>query len=250
MAPGFKANLTYYWIDYNNRIANPNLSVPLLNTFVDESVLGSQIVIRNPSTSQVQQLINSAGGNYSNPFNLSTIGAIADERLANLSSQRTNGLDFGASYITVFGPVGNVEFGLDGTKILKYSNRVSAGSPAISILNTTSNPVDLRLRGRGIVTHDNWTYALFVNYVDSYINNAAVTPVAISSWTTFDFNASYRFGAGSGLMRNLLLTFGVNNILNRAPPYANVDPFNAIYYDGANANPLGRFVYVQLSKHF
>src|SRR5258708_9036436 len=157
MAPGFKANLTYYWIDYNNRIANPNLSVPLLNTFVDESVLGSQIVIRNPSTSQVQQLINSAGGNYSNPFNLSTIGAIADERLANLSSQRTNGLDFAASYITVFAPVGNVEFGFDGTKILKYSNRVTAGSPAISILNVPSNPVDLRLRGRGIVTHDNCT---------------------------------------------------------------------------------------------
>jgi iron complex outermembrane receptor protein len=74
--------------------------------------------------------------------------------------------------------------------------------------------------------------------------------VPVSSWTTIDLTASYACTMCSGLLKDFAVAAGVINLANRAPPFAaNANGFD-INYDGANANPLGRYLFVQLSKHW
>jgi outer membrane receptor protein involved in Fe transport len=176
---------------------------------------------------------------------------IADFRAHNLSSQVTNGLDFGASYQGKIGTI-STETGLDGTRIFQFKNRFTPAAQYVDILNTPYNPIDLRVRAREIVKEGAFTAAFFVNYIVSYSNNTIVGPPAhVSSWTTVDATVSYRLGKNSGLLSDLALTFGVLNLANRAPPYvANEGGYASINYDGANANALGRFVFLQLAKRY
>jgi iron complex outermembrane receptor protein len=105
----------------------------------------------------------------------------------------------------------------------------------------------------------------------------------VGDWTTFDWQISYRFGApaeivpetpkpgydkegkriiGEGAialrpegsnrgwrwwLANTTFTFGINNVFNTRPPLS-VDDFPG--YDPGNANPYGRFYYMQLEKKF
>jgi iron complex outermembrane receptor protein len=191
-----------------------------------------------------------AGATFDNFLNvdLNTIAAIADGRLQNLSLVTTSGVDFEISYKTRVQSI-SFETGIDGTKILRFSNKFSSVAPELDSLNTTNNPVDLRLRAREIVGYGDLSLALFVNYTDSYSNNQVVPAVPVSSWITEDINASYRFGRGMGALGNLSATVGVTNVANRSPPFVQNLQY-PIYFDGANANPLGRFVYAQLVKRF
>jgi iron complex outermembrane receptor protein len=105
----------------------------------------------------------------------------------------------------------------------------------------------------------------------------------IGDWTTFDWQISYKFGAPAEIVpetpkpgydkegkrvvgekaivpkpegskwgwRNLLadttFTFGINNVFNTRPPLS-ADWFQG--YDTSDANPYGRFYYMQFEKKF
>jgi iron complex outermembrane receptor protein len=243
-AAGFKADLTYYLVRYDERITVPNGIGGVLNVLAleDESILGPAIVTRNPSSSLIQQYVSNPA--YVNPFgvNSTTITALADYRTRNLSSQRTNGIDFELSYNAKSAFV-DAETGLDGTKIFELKNQFSSSTPYISLLNTTFNPVDLRLRAREVLTRGPTTLAVFMNYTNSYTNNI-VPPAHVSSWTTIDVTATYR------VLRDLSVSVGALNIANRNPPFVLSDSGAGLDYDGANANPLGRFLYAQLQMYF
>jgi outer membrane receptor protein involved in Fe transport len=68
-----------------------------------------------------------------------------------------------------------------------------------------------------------------------------VPQVPITSWTTVDLSASYRFNTLNGTSILLAAT----NVMNKAPPYVD-DPITALHYDGANANALGRVISLQV----
>jgi iron complex outermembrane receptor protein len=246
--PGLKANLTYYSIHYDERIVSPNGTGGVSNTsaLLDASILGPSIIIRNPPSSLIENYV--ANPAYVNYFNIapSTITALADFRTRNLSTLYTNGIDFGLSYRAKI-LLGEAETGLDGTKIFQFTDRFSPTAPTLSILNTTFNPIDLRLRAREVIKRGNFTVAIFANYTDSYTNNV-VPPAHVSSWTTIDTSVTYQTAKGRGLLDDLAVTLGVTNLLDRNPPYVVSYEAVGLNYDGANANPLGRFVFLQLSK--
>jgi outer membrane receptor protein involved in Fe transport len=116
--------------------------------------------------------------------------------------------------------------------------------------------------------------------------NATVQPNGfvhrIGSWTTWDWQISYKFGApkevtaqtpapgyskdgkkivgekaispkregASGGVRywlaNTTLTFGINNIFDTNPPFTD----NGYGFDPATANAFGRYYYVEVEKKF
>jgi iron complex outermembrane receptor protein len=105
----------------------------------------------------------------------------------------------------------------------------------------------------------------------------------IGDWTTFDWQISYKFGAPAEVVPetpkpgydkegekiageraiapkpegsnwgwrwwlvNTTFTFGINNVFNTRPPLA-ADYYQG--YDTSNANPFGRFYYMQFEKKF
>jgi outer membrane receptor protein involved in Fe transport len=246
---GFSAKLTYYDIVFKDEILSFASSISVLDAFVDEALLGPHIVQRNPSASLVQQLISYPS--YVNPFNVdpTTIGALLDERSLNLSTVKTRGLDFGTGYKTsVLGST--LDAGIDGTYIFAFDNQFSSTAPVASFLNTPYNPIDVRLRGRAIVTQGPWSTGLYMNFTNAYQDTNVVPKGHVSSWTTVDAVAGYQFGSAAPASRGLSVALSVTNLTNRAPPYVSSPSAYPITFDGVNANPLGRFFSLRLQKRW
>jgi len=247
---GLTAKLTYYDIVFTNEIITADDSFPVQDAFVDESILGPNIVQRNPPSSLVQQLISEP--TYQNFFNVNpaTIGAIYDTESTNLSSVKTRGLDFGLGYKrTILGT--GIDTGIDGGYIFAFDNQFSGTAPVVSILNTSYNPINLRLRARALATRGPVSGGVYINFTNDYSNNDVIPYAHVSSWTTADAVASYAFGSSGGPFNGVTIALSVINLTNRAPPYlSNPSTEYPITYDGVNANALGRFISLRLQKHW
>jgi iron complex outermembrane receptor protein len=246
---GLTAKLTYYDIVFTNEIVNAQASENELDAFVDEAILGPNIVQRNPPSSLVQQLISEP--TYTNPLNVNpaTIGAIYDSEDMNLSSAKTRGLDFGLGYKrTILGT--GIDTGIDGGYIFKFDNQFSSGAPVVSILNTSYNPINLRLRARALATRGPLSGGVYINFTNDYSDNNVIPYGHVSSWTTADAVASYEFGSSGGPFNGATVALSMINLANRAPPYVSNPSGYPITYDGANANALGRFISLRLQKRW
>jgi iron complex outermembrane receptor protein len=245
---GLTAKLTYYDIVFTNEIATAQQSVMLNDFFVEEAILGPHVVQRNPPSSLVQQLISEP--TYSNPFNVNpaTISAIVDSESLNLSSVKTKGLDFGLGYKrTILGT--GIDTGIDGSYIVAFDNQISSDAPVASILNTSYNPINLRLRARVLAARGPLSGGVYINFTNDYSNNNVIPYGHVSSWTTADAVASYAFGSSGGPFNGVTIALSVINLTNRAPPFVS-NPSYPITYDGANANALGRYISLRLQKHW
>jgi iron complex outermembrane recepter protein len=247
---GLTAKLTYYDIVFTNEIVAANTSENELDAFADAAILGPNIVQRNPPSSLVQQLI--AEPTYENFFNVNpaTIGAIYDSEEMNLSSVKTRGLDFGLEYKRMILGTG-IDTGIDGGYIFKFDNQFSSGAPVASILNTSYNPINLRLRVRALATRGPLSGGVYINFTNDYSDNNVIPYGHVSSWTTADAVASYAFGSSGGPFSGVTIALSVINLTNREPPYVlNPSPGYAINYDGVNANALGRYISLRLQKRW
>ncbi|MFT3792973.1 MAG: TonB-dependent receptor [Rudaea sp.] len=242
---GFRAGGTYYNITFRDRIANPSGLITYLYALENETILGPKIVQRNPAIGIIQQISQTPG--FINPFgiNLATIDALVDYRENNLSVVKTSGIDLDLSWrFSTFG--GDVEAGGTTTKIIKFENRFSSLTPLTSLLNTPFNPIDLKIRSRLIYSRGQISIGLYGNYVDSYSDNRSGLNIPVASWATFDANARYKWEGVFGGQGSATLMAGINNFTNRNPPFLYNPIFN-VNFDGANANALGRMIYMQCS---
>jgi outer membrane receptor protein involved in Fe transport len=249
---GLKASATYYRIRYNNRISSAAAAgYDSSDGLSMADVLGPNIVQRNPSLAAVEAI--AALPNFENltgipgPLDLSSVAAILYFNSQNLSEVNTSGIDFSISYTTNL-HLFNLETGVTGTYILKFDNQFESTTPVSSILNTPYDPIDLHLRGKWIMSRGNVRLGLFLNYVNSYMDNRGVVTVPLASWTTFDMSLNYKLPWASGLLTGTNLSLNIKNITNVNPPYVPADSIYPINYDGTNANPLGRFVSLQIDK--
>jgi len=250
-ASGLRGHLNYYAIEFRERITNlQQAGYNLFYALPMAAILGPQVVRLNPSPALVQQLVSSPGFQNFGATNLTDFAAIIDSRELNLSGVDTRGLDLSLSDRAQLGSLG-VEPGVDATYILKLTNQFTATTPTVSTVNTLYNPTRLKSRGHLLLTEGPFSLATFINYVSSYKNNVTAGPVVpVASWTTVDMTASYACAGCEGILRGLDLSAGVINLANLAPPFAaNANGF-AVNYDGANASPLGRFVFLQLAKRW
>jgi iron complex outermembrane recepter protein len=246
---GLTAKLTYYDIVFTNEIVTAQTSENELNAFVDEGFLGPNVVQRNPPSSLVQQLISEPTYENFENINPATIGAIYDSEEMNLSSVKTRGLDFGLGYKRTMLGTG-IDTGIDGGYIFKFDNQFSSTAPVVSILNTSYNPINLRLRARALATRGPLSGGVYINFTNDYSDNNVIPYGHVSSWTTADAVASYAFGSSDGPFNGTTVALSVINLTNRAPPYVYNTSGYPITYDGSNANALGRYISLRLQKHW
>jgi outer membrane receptor protein involved in Fe transport len=83
-----------------------------------------------------------------------------------------------------------------------------------------------------------------LNYVDDYKTTLGAS---VDSWTTIDAQVAWR-AQGAGWSKGLAAAFSVQNLFAADPPFYD-DP-QGVGYDTANADPLGRFVSLQLTKRW
>jgi len=246
--PDFRASATYYNIRFTNVITDPEFSVDLANVLGQEAILGPSIIQRSPSPERLAQL--AAAPTYANFFgiDLETVSAIFDSRVHNLSIERTQGLDLDGSWATQT-DLAHIELGFNGTYIFRFDTQFTPNAATVSILNTEYDPVDLRVRGRLILRRGGLTLGSFLNFTDSYHEDIASPSQRVASWVTVDATAKYLFDNERGPLADASVLLSVTNLLNKAPPWV-PNPAFGINFDGANANALGRFISLQLTKRW
>ncbi|NYT41047.1 TonB-dependent receptor [Sphingomonas sp. R-74633] len=244
--PGLRLGVTWFDVNYRDRIASVASSV---TTYLINRDIYAPILTFNPSAARIAEL-------FASPYYLDLAGipssapivAIADARTRNLSIVKQSGLDLDMQYDFGLGG-GNATIGATGTYIFGIKQQLTATSAPVDVVDSVGNPIDLRLRGRASWNKGGFGVALFATYADGYQNRTVTPAQRVSSWTTIDLNLSYSFQQTSGPFKGLRVALNASNLFDSDPPYVSyVVGTLAVGFDGENANPMGRFVALQVSK--
>ena len=271
---GLKIGLTYYNVNYKDRIENlPNATLLLSNPtayaqykefFIPAPqpagcVNGAQPGV--PGTPQYSTynplylpFLSDPNAVYSPSTNndCQLVGIITGG-VRNLGRVEQSGIDLTASYARDT-PIGRAAFNGSFSKILNLKRGLLPGSTPVDALDTFGNQVSARARATASLTRNGITGSVTGNLVGSYINNATITvggvkypDTRIPIWTTYDFGLSYRPTVEGGLLSDVRLSLNVQNFTDKDPPIVLVGN-NAV--DLANANVFGRIWSFEISKKF
>ncbi len=263
--PELSFSSTYFDIDYDDRI-----SAPLPSGYDSSGVLldptYAQLVTRNADPARVTSLIDGARHQLCYDYVLdgwcdiaqyaNQVRAIVDQRPRNLAGVAMSGVDFSLSY-RLASAIGDWGLNFRGTQLFKHRQQLIPGGPQTSEMNDVWRPVDLRLRNTVSFSRDGLSVVAAVSYTDDYRDRrpeldtgGSVQRSTVASWTTVDLNVQYEIDRPRSLdwVDKVSLQFNVLNLLDRNPPYvaSNV----GLYYDGVNANPLGRFISAQFTAQW
>jgi iron complex outermembrane recepter protein len=242
--PGASLSLTYFDINFRNRIDTPAFNANILN---DPSL--AEFVTRNPSASLIAAACSS--GTYTSGTFASCLqsapGAIIDLREQNLQSVRTRGIDFSAAYERL-GNYGTLKLGVEGTYLLEFTEQDGPGSPAAALLDTENNPINLRLRGTISWQRNRFGATTGINFQNHYMDTASEPTRTVASFTTVDAQLRYEISPyDGGWLANTRLELNATNLFNVSPPFLN-NQLAGIGYDQENADPLGRQLSFQIRK--
>jgi iron complex outermembrane receptor protein len=184
-------------------------------------------------------------------------GQIIQVDQSNLNIGRINvtGIDFDAKWRVAAGDIGRFTIAYNGTYFITYDGQNPDGSytGAISQVNGLTGGVIPRLKTYLSVNlaRGPWNGTLAYNWQSSYydLGNAPFFDLPtrrVGVYETFDAQVQY-----TGF-RNLALTAGVRNLLNRPPPYTNAGGQTSFQagYDPQYADPRGRFLYLGATYAF
>ncbi len=261
--PSLKLGLTYYSIDYSNRIA----AAPTggLSPFATPALL-PDLIYRPPSPEFIEEALrstrlvaNASGVNLSDPVAAAaTLFArndvwMLDVRFKNLALSQQEGIDFSIDK-DLATPWGDLQLGLNLTHILNYEQRGSATSAVLQAVDVPGQPADWRGRAFAALTSGPLNASVSINYTDGYANRLAPPgQQAVSAWTTVDMNVGYDL-SGSPSNDGTRLSLAVQNLLDEDPPFLSDASGSGIVYpigfDPANANPLGRLITLSITQRW
>lgn len=269
--PGFTTSLTYYNVNYSNRISAPAgggffaatglLSTPqnatLYSPFIYATPAPAGCVNGNASTynATLQEFLAIPVSAFVPPVSDGCdVRAVLDTRLQNIAATLQDGIDGTANYRWSDG-AGDWGIGGSMTYILHSKNKAFAGAPAQDQVNQINNPVRVRARANASWTDQEFGANLFVNYVGSYLNNATITingvkqpETKIPAWVTFDLGLNYTVKDEGGILGGLRASLNFQNLFDKEPPIVISTSNSSV--DFQNANAFGRMITFQIAKVF
>jgi iron complex outermembrane recepter protein len=246
--PGLRLSTTWFDTRFTNRIEQPVIAN--LGSVLTDPAFSAYVTHVDPTNAadlaRVEALISDP--RYIDPgaFPAGSFGAIVDAGFVNASSLEVSGEDITAHYGFTAG-LDQYALDISASHLDQYIQQVTAQAAPASFLDLPGNPTNLR--GRGSLS---WTRGAFsavgtFNYVGSY---HAFTGARIDSWKTFDLALTWRSPASEGPFKGLTALASARNLFNQSPPFYNGPLPLGIGYDPANADPVGRFVSLQLTKRW
>lgn len=254
---GIELAATYFDIEYEDRVRDPFATGDDVYGVLNDPVYAA-LVTRNASLDQIEALLRHPRTYCYTPASTpcpempsaSEITAIVDARSRNVAVERVSGIDLSLSY-GLPTSIGDWRAHLSGMHLFKKRERLVPNAPQTNQLNDVWRPVDLRLRGGLGFARGPLNVTASVNYVDGYRDNRVPAwegyypnqRSTVGSWTTMDLTVQYDLGKLMQGIGQTTLTLAAMNVFDRDPPFI-ASPFG-LNFDGANANPLGRFVSAQ-----
>lgn len=242
--PGLEAELTWFDIDYVQRVLKP------ITTY---DVLGNQIYtdfVDYEPTDAAQATALASISNFYNyvgaPYDSSKVVAIIDGRYVNASRQQIKGVDLAGSYLTDLA-VGQLTF-RGSVSWLDSTQSLTAAQNPYDLSGTLFHPARINSRIGAVWQQGGFIASLFGNYKSGVTDSADGTKGA--SFTTFDVTLRYDTGAREDARSDLALELSAKNLLDRAPPLFAVNSLTYAPYDSTNYSAVGRFLSLAVSKHW
>ncbi|MBB5685934.1 TonB-dependent receptor domain-containing protein [Sphingobium boeckii] len=250
--PGLSASLTYYNIDFKDRISFPSFFNPSFYSLYPDSYILNTAA--NPLTAaQIQDYVSSVSPTLLAAANLDTyladpskVYALENGLSQNLARAKTSGLDFSVDYQrpTAFG---SVFAGVAGTYILTYK---SQSTPTSTFQGLDANQV---IRWRTSATLGGTAGDFLGKVTWNRTGGFEVPPRAanlnqssIGDFNIFNLAFQYTPKVG-GLLEDLSFTLNVDNVFDQDPPQFNGSNGSGAGYFGFT---LGRYVQLGISKKF
>jgi outer membrane receptor protein involved in Fe transport len=249
--PNFSLALTYFDIDYEGKIGQPQ---PDPTLFLTQETAVASLILRDPTPAQIAAACTKPphnGGSCNQP-----VTVIIDGRYRNLASIKTRGVDVALDY-SLNTARGKLSSSLNGTYTIDQRQQVTPTAPVTDLVDTVGNPTSLRLVGMLSWSLRGWMVQGTVNYTGAYRDVTYAPARRVDSWTTLDLNIGYRVDRATGWLANTQVNLGINNALDERPPFVNQFQMptgtvgsGALGYDPANASILGRQLSLQAVKRW
>ena len=257
---GFNFSLTYFDIDYEDRIAAPDfdpfffnpiddpLVAPFISLTIDQALIDQRLALAEVTPGALFDATAGAVG-------IAGAQGFADVRLQNLARTGVNGLDFSAAYTTEAGS-GELSVTLAGTYLFAFDNQALSTTPVEDVLGRVFNPPELRFRASASWSNDVFGVNIFVNYVDDLVDIRTDPATSVNSWTTVDLQVNLNLGEvfESDLFNHSRIDVSVQNLFDDQPPLvedaAPVGIETNFNFDPENHDILGRFISIGVTKSF
>lgn len=243
--PGLTLAATGFDIRFHDRIDQPvvqnltgALTDPNLSAFV------TRLSPTNPADlARITALLSSpALSTLNGVFRPEDFGAIVDNRYVNTTTLHVRGLDVSGAYRFDLGD-DQIALGANATYTFDFDQQITPTSPVIDRAGVANFPVKLRGRATADWTRGRLTAGGAVNFVDAYHDALGAR---IDSLATVDLQLRLA-PAETGIWRGVAVILNVRNAFDRDPPFYN-NVAAGIGFDAANADPIGRYVSLQLTR--
>jgi len=252
--PGFSLSMTFFYINFTDKISTPptssggiySLNDPLLLPYLGKGPL-------TPGTAQAYFDSPAFSGDFAR-LGPSAVQAIFDDQLTNLGTTVESGVDLTTQYALSLDP-GRLNLSLNVERLFENKSRTVIFGPVASLLNAFAEPPKWKGRAGAIWTQGPLTASASINYVNSYQNSLFTPSEPIGSWTTGDLNLGYKTGeAMPWPLRQLAVALSIVNLTDAHPPRvripASLTGESAIPFDPANASPVGRMISLSVAKRW
>lgn len=248
--PNLKISLTYFNINYKDRIKDPSFSLPTMLTDPD---LSQFVTLGNPDADTLALIANYTQLNFSfPPIAFADADAVFDGRRTNLARNKTTGLDFSASYTMETEEIGTFNFYVNGTYLFDYLIQADETSDFVEKVSTITNPVDLRLNGGLTWSYEGFTTNFTILHIGDYTNDGLVPEEKVDSWTTTNVSVNYNVGDRfGGWLDDTTFTISAQNLFDQSPPFVrSFRTGTGVNYDPSAANPMGRLLSFSIVKQW
>ncbi|WP_217705482.1 TonB-dependent receptor [Peristeroidobacter soli] len=246
--PDLKAELTWFDIDYTDRVVMPigNSSEALSNPIY------SEFVVLSPTPEQLAAVIVNSifNNNTGAPYDPANVVAMFFNTYVNAAKQQIRGVDLSASYGLHIGAGRLTVRG--SASWLDSSQQTTSAQSSYDLSGSIYNPAKLNARLGAVWNLGGFSASAFANYTGGVEENFWSTGATkkTASFTTVDATLQYRTGEQAGAWSGLEWSLSAQNLFNRDPP---LFAYTSVYvprYDATNASVIGRFLSVSVAKHW
>ncbi len=250
MLSGLKMSLTYYAIDYQNRILVPGPASPT-DILLQEQQWSSAIQ-RRPSQADIDAacLGSPLFNTTLNQCRSAPVAALIDLRVRNMAATSVRGVDMKLEH-SARTRFGQFDLGLDGGYVFSFKQATSSTAGLVDVVNTVGNPLAFRMRATSEWYQRGWDRPGFgvsaaIDRFGGYQDPDSSLRTYVRPFTTLDMRLSYRTTYGNGPFDGVELGLNAANLFNVSPPFVD----DELGYDAANAQPYGRVLSLTMQKNW
>ncbi|MHA6205908.1 TonB-dependent receptor domain-containing protein [Dyella soli] len=194
-------------------------------------------------------------GVSTNPALLGQIQQIFTPKV-NVSKEEVNAITARFSYLVKIGSLGSLTFDTSYSDTLKHDYQAYPGDPTLDLLRHPYFSTDFKSKVNGSMTwlpNDQWSATIYFNRYGSTPNYLATVndnytakgTGKLAPWILYNASVTYN------PMKNLSLSFLVNNLFNNMPPEDHSYPgTSGEPYNNVNYNVYGRTMYIEAKYLF